>query len=63
MGNRKKNIILGKLRNKASNLNENLTKVLLIDESRCLYCGSESEGNMIFFSWMSKIHLTKRRAF
>lgn len=43
-------IILCKLRNKASNLNAHLFKDYLIDESRCSYYGSESEGNVHIFS-------------
>lgn len=49
-GNRKENIILCQLRNKASNLNAHLFKDFLINDSRCTNCGSESEGNMHFFS-------------
>lgn len=44
-----KKIIFRQLRNKASNLNADLFKgFFFIDESQCLYCGSEYKGNVIF---------------
>lgn len=41
------NIILRQLRDKASKAY--LFRDFLIDESRCLYCGSESEGRDFFW--------------
>lgn len=54
-GNRKENIILCQLRNKASNLNAHIFKDL--------NCGSESEGNVHFFFRVSKIYSTKSSTF
>lgn len=48
LDNGKENSILCQLRKKSSNLNAHLFKNFY-NQSRCLYCRSESEGNVHFF--------------
>ena len=48
-GNRRKNIVLCQLRNKASNLNAHFLKDHLTDDPYCLHCGYEFEGNAHYF--------------
>ena len=48
-GNRRENIILCQLRNKASNLNSHLMKDHITYDSHCFYCGHDCEDNFHFF--------------
>jgi hypothetical protein len=48
-GNRRENIILCQLRNKASNLNAHLMKDHITYDPHCFYCGHDFEDNFHFF--------------
>ena len=48
-GNRRENIILCQLRNKASNLNAHLLKDYLTDDPHCSHCGYEFKWNVHYF--------------